>query len=118
MHINQTRNTGFVYPWLLCIALVLAATMLGNGCKPGTTVDRKLVAAYTDVLVSRYSLGDSTHNGAVFDSVAQVHGYTADEMRAQLRALANDYNQMKAFYDSVTVRLDSMRNSATSSDIR
>lgn len=89
-----------------------------TACSSDSDVDKRLVAAYTDVLVARYSLGDSTKAGSVSDSVARAHGYTPEEMQGKLRSMANNYKLMKAFYDSVTVRLDSLRKAAMDSERR
>lgn len=102
----------------IMIVLVAWTFVMLTGCSDSENVDKRLVAAYTDVLVSRYSLGDTTEVGSVFDSVAKSHGYTPDEMHGRLRALANNQKMMKAFYDSVSVRLDSMRRSIIEDDKR
>ncbi|MCO6465101.1 MAG: hypothetical protein J5I53_00655 [Bradyrhizobiaceae bacterium] len=96
---------------VVCILLVF-------GCADTQEVDNRLVAAYADVLVARYTLGDSTKVGSVFDSVATAHGYQPEEMRLKLRELASSYELMKKFYDSVSVRLDSMKKGAIDFDKR
>lgn len=101
---------------VVCMLLLLAA--VAGGCASDGDVDKKLVAAYADVLVARYSHGDTTSAGSVFDSVAVAHGYTPEDMHSQLRALASNYKGMKSFYDSVSVRLDSLRRSAIEADKR
>ncbi|GMV53439.1 MAG: hypothetical protein AMXMBFR68_12310 [Ignavibacteria bacterium] len=85
-----------------------------TACGQSEIPNDKLVTAYSDYVVARYQIADSAALRATFDSIAVAHGFTPDEMQNELRAMSSNGKLMRAFYDKVAARLDSLRKASSS----
>lgn len=102
----------------LSVFVVVIVVLMVTACSKADQVDMNLVTAYSDVLVVRFALADSADVVRAYDSVARAHGYEPDQMRSEIRSLASSHQLMRAFYDSVSVRLDSLKKSAIEAESR
>ncbi len=94
----------------------LSLVIICCACTDSDKPNMQLVKAYTDITVARYAIVDSAKLSQAYDSIAREHGFTPNEIRQELRAMGKNNKLMRAFYDSVTRRLDSLRSDANSDE--
>jgi hypothetical protein len=75
------------------------------GCTETALPDRRLVEAYSDVVVVREVFTDSGVVKHKNDSILQSYGYDSTEFAADLRSMSRTPQLLKTFFDSVSAAL-------------
>ncbi len=107
--------------WLIAVsgigAVVLVLALFGVFSSSPAS-DTKLLNAYTDILIERYRSADSLEYVRMFDSIATSYDLDPADMRNKLRNLSDDPDELRAFYDLVAARLDSLRTAESAREMR
>ena len=100
----------FILPILACVLACVALT----SCADETIPDRRLINAYSDVIIAREMYGDSALVDKAIDSALSARDFGRDEFDVELRTMTRSPQLFKAFYDSVTAELTRRRDSLNS----